>query len=315
MKKATKLLTGSLIFLLTACGNPSNPNTGSSASASPSSQPSVAATSSTQPSVSPSSQPSASSSPVTTSKNKYNLPLKVYNAAECVPTEKAEKLVYEISDSGLFTYNLNTDQFGDNTESVLLTHQLESKELPEWEKNLTESKLAELAKGDQAIPDGSPQTEECRSVQFIKFKVDGTEMSFNFNSRKFTHTDEYRKSFVAFREKLDALKTKVKPQDASLNTSFSLKVGQMVRFPAEKMELKLISFNDSRCPAGVQCVWAGELAFNFSFKADGLPPESFSLAQRGEDNSTTTKKVGNYQINLEKVVGTSDYQVIMKVSK
>jgi len=36
--------------------------------------------------------------------------------------------------------------------------------------------------------------------------------------------------------------------------------------------------DDSRCPAGVQCIWAGALSYRFSIRRGGAAPESFTLS-------------------------------------
>ena len=38
------------------------------------------------------------------------------------------------------------------------------------------------------------------------------------------------------------------------------------------------SFEDSRCPPGVHCVWAGKLSYRFSIRRGSDAPESFTLA-------------------------------------
>lgn len=38
------------------------------------------------------------------------------------------------------------------------------------------------------------------------------------------------------------------------------------------------SVDDSRCPPGVQCIWAGRLSYRFSIRRGGEAPESFTLS-------------------------------------
>lgn len=42
--------------------------------------------------------------------------------------------------------------------------------------------------------------------------------------------------------------------------------------------LRFDEVEDSRCPPGVRCVWAGKLSCRFSLAQDGAAPESFTLS-------------------------------------
>jgi len=58
---------------------------------------------------------------------------------------------------------------------------------------------------------------------------------------------------------------------------FSLESGQEV-LVAPGVMLRLESVEDSRCPPGVRCVWAGRLACHFAIRRDGDRPETFTLS-------------------------------------
>jgi len=47
---------------------------------------------------------------------------------------------------------------------------------------------------------------------------------------------------------------------------------------APGVTLTFESVDDSRCPPGVQCVWAGRLGYRFSIRRGGDAPESFTLS-------------------------------------
>ena len=47
---------------------------------------------------------------------------------------------------------------------------------------------------------------------------------------------------------------------------------------APGLTLTFESVDDSRCPPGVQCVWAGRLGYRFSIRRGGEAPESFTLS-------------------------------------
>ena len=47
---------------------------------------------------------------------------------------------------------------------------------------------------------------------------------------------------------------------------------------APGVTLTFEAVDDSRCPPGVQCVWAGRLGYRFSIRRGGDAPESFTLS-------------------------------------
>jgi len=51
---------------------------------------------------------------------------------------------------------------------------------------------------------------------------------------------------------------------ASLNSQFTLAPGQTVRIQSESMDIKFIGVTgDSRCPRGVECIWAGQVTLRY----------------------------------------------------
>jgi hypothetical protein len=60
-------------------------------------------------------------------------------------------------------------------------------------------------------------------------------------------------------------------------TRFTLEGGQSALI-APGVMLRLESVEDSRCPPGVRCVWAGRLACHFAIRRDGDEPETFTLS-------------------------------------
>src|SRR5687768_16827241 len=47
---------------------------------------------------------------------------------------------------------------------------------------------------------------------------------------------------------------------------------------APGVSVRFDSVEDSRCPPGVQCVWAGKLSYRFSIRRGDAVPESFTLS-------------------------------------
>lgn len=59
--------------------------------------------------------------------------------------------------------------------------------------------------------------------------------------------------------------------------SFALEPGQRLDL-APDLTLRFDAVEDSRCPPGVLCVWAGRLGYRFSLHARRGAPESFELS-------------------------------------
>ena len=57
--------------------------------------------------------------------------------------------------------------------------------------------------------------------------------------------------------------------NASFNQSINMPLGTLITFP-DTLNVYLREIMDSRCPAGVQCVWEGELAGKFVVYGDGF---------------------------------------------
>src|SRR5687768_709231 len=58
---------------------------------------------------------------------------------------------------------------------------------------------------------------------------------------------------------------------------FTLEPGRAVTM-ALGMRLTLDAADDSRCPPGVRCVWAGKLAYRFGIRRGGALLETFTLS-------------------------------------
>ncbi len=90
-------------------------------------------------------------------------------------------------------------------------------------------------------------------------------------------------------------------------TSATFSVGESITFQ-DGVVIKLTAIDDSRCPAGVQCIWAGELSPVFVFSdADGTSQE-FRLGT----TRTTQVTVKNHVISL---TGATEDQATITVSK
>jgi hypothetical protein len=105
---------------------------------------------------------------------------------------------------------------------------------------------------------------------------------------------------------------------ADLDAPIQLTPGQSAVFSAQKLEVHFAGIeNDSRCPADVACVWAGEVIVQLAVRSDG---KSTQHSVR-ESQSTT---VDGYTIAVLQVlparsssarIAPADYRVTLKVTR
>jgi hypothetical protein len=110
---------------------------------------------------------------------------------------------------------------------------------------------------------------------------------------------------------------------ASLGQEFKLPVGQTAAITGEDLKLKFDGVTaDSRCPKGVQCIWAGEAKVQLSITNNNSTSQVIYTLPGG------AKAVGQdffnlYKANFElepypeanKQIAATDYQLIMTISK
>ncbi len=89
-----------------------------------------------------------------------------------------------------------------------------------------------------------------------------------------------------------------KPVTIRLEQPFSLAIGQraLLKEPDE-LELTLQNVEDSRCPRGAQCVWAGEAIVTLAVRSASQPPSTHHLTL-GPDPSKRELQLGNMTLRL-----------------
>jgi hypothetical protein len=92
------------------------------------------------------------------------------------------------------------------------------------------------------------------------------------------------------------------PKEAALGQEFEIKIGQQVSIRSEGLKLSFTQVaEDSRCPEGVQCIWAG----------NGKIVLRVSQARRRSSvmrlNTTTDPKQAAYRGYEVKLVGLNPY--------
>lgn len=91
------------------------------------------------------------------------------------------------------------------------------------------------------------------------------------------------------------------PSAVATAPSLQLKLGfqQSRTLPAKDLTLQFIGYQDTRCPADVQCVWAGEARAFFWVSGAALSPQVLTLTWNGgtlDWNAAT--RVGPYRMAL-----------------
>jgi hypothetical protein len=112
---------------------------------------------------------------------------------------------------------------------------------------------------------------------------------------------------------------------ASLDGSFQFKHNQTAVIEPENLSIKFVNVaEDSRCPVGVECIWAGQAEIELEIKQKDNKPEKIVLiSQAGRDELAETQ-VDDYLIRLLKVepprqkdieLKSSDYIITLLISR
>ena len=111
-----------------------------------------------------------------------------------------------------------------------------------------------------------------------------------------------------------------------LNQNFVLRVGEEVLVAEQKLSVKLVSVpEDSRCPTGVNCIWAGNVRVQLQVTKTGSKPAKVELNLNPRDfPEGEATDCGSYRVKLVKVdpypvidqqLKAGDYTATLSVSK
>lgn len=90
--------------------------------------------------------------------------------------------------------------------------------------------------------------------------------------------------------------------DVKLDENFNLKIGQTAVLGKEKIKIKLADVsNDSRCPSGVQCFWAGQAIVVVNAEDSQGNSQNIELTFGAGMNGSNIKNIGGYSIKLVNV--------------
>ena len=109
---------------------------------------------------------------------------------------------------------------------------------------------------------------------------------------------------------------------AYLGQEFTLPVGKTAIFESESLSIKFVEvITDSRCPEGVECIWAGEAQCRLHFTIAGSPAEMIVVQPGGAPGARDYFIQYKIDFRLEpypqegQQIDPSDYRLIMTVTK
>ena len=109
---------------------------------------------------------------------------------------------------------------------------------------------------------------------------------------------------------------------AKTGQPFSLAIGQRAEIGGQNLSIKLLDvFGDSRCPKGVQCIWAGQVSCLFQVTPTGSAPYEVIIIQGGSSTATQTVQGLEFSFNVTpypeagKQISLSEYKLILTVEK
>ncbi len=109
----------------------------------------------------------------------------------------------------------------------------------------------------------------------------------------------------------------------SLGTQFAIAIGQSASIASENINFEFINITeDSRCPSGVTCIWAGRVSCSIEILRDRTKSEKI-LTQSGLTEGYATDLYEQYQLKFrvepypqsKKTINQSDYRLMIEITK
>lgn len=114
-------------------------------------------------------------------------------------------------------------------------------------------------------------------------------------------------------------------QVARLGRPFKLRAGQRVALKGQSLRIKFAAVeDDSRCPADVRCVWAGNAAVRLDVSIRGRGSKSLTLNTNRSPSLVGENQYRGYKVKLvelspyprsDQKIAAGDYVVTLLVSK
>lgn len=211
----------------------------------------------------------------------YGLPLKLIHEGEC---QMPSYIRYEVKADGTFSFaEVPAPGSMETTQPPLQSRMLSNTEQNKLKTLLKKLDLAQLAKADKVVPEGSPQTADCRTIEVAELLVNGKATRFDSNGRKLIHTQAYTAAMKELREFLDALKNNPTP-DPSPSPSVQPNLN-------EALPLKVTG--NGECDMGEQLLYEVLPAGLFRFQADPNAP----VAPGGPQTGLQTRQLTSQELS------------------
>ena len=227
----------------------------------------------------------------------YGLPLKLIHEGEC---QMPNYTRYEVKADGTFSFaEVPAPGSMETTQPPFQSRKLSNTEQNKLKTLLKKLDLAQLAKADTVVPEGSPQTADCRTIEVVELPVNGKATRFDSNGRKLIHSQTYTAAMKELREFLDNLKNNPTP-DPSPSASPSA-------LPNANAALPLKVTGNGECDMGEQLLYEVLPAGIFRFQADPNAPVVPGGPQTGlQTRQLTSQELGELanliaELNLEKL--------------
>ena len=110
---------------------------------------------------------------------------------------------------------------------------------------------------------------------------------------------------------------------ALLNIPFTLAPGQIARIESEGMDIRFVDVTgDSRCPQGVECIWAGQVTCAIEITKNNILNQ-VTLTDSAGSSAATGQDFQNYHIFFSitpspvagKLIDGNDYRLTLTVSQ
>lgn len=229
----------------------------------------------------------------------YGLPLRLLHEGEC---QMPSYTLFEVKADGSFSFaEVPTAGSSDKTPTLKPSRALSNTEQNKLKALLKKLDLAELAKADKTVPEGAPQTEECRTVEVTELQVNGKATRFDSNGRKAIHSQAYLDALKELRTLLESFKTPTpdpSPTPAEQPTGISA--------------LPLKVTGNGECDMGEQVLYEVLPAGLFRFQANPNAPVSPTGSQSGLQTRQLTR---SELMGLEQLLAELNLEALRAESK
>jgi hypothetical protein len=89
------------------------------------------------------------------------------------------------------------------------------------------------------------------------------------------------------------------PDAVASSYVLTLQAASTLRLAQESLSLRLLDFKDSRCPPGVQCMWAGQATVTILVTQTGAPSVTLVIGTPASKESPGSASFNGFQFSLQ----------------